>query len=96
MAFSRAGNFESEKRTRLEPTTIQAACLLKAWWQDAVLGFDSILSITLDTENEGSDMEPDDFGGAQRGGAQGTAIEVGLGAGRSKLGKRVEFVMYIH
>jgi hypothetical protein len=58
-AFSSAGNYQSEKRTRLQPATIQAACLLKAWWHDEVLGFDSLLFITLDPEDPEQDSELD-------------------------------------
>jgi hypothetical protein len=51
------GDYQSEKRTRLQPATIQAACLLKAWWHDEVLGFDSVLSITLDPDDSEQDSE---------------------------------------
>jgi hypothetical protein len=69
-AFSSAGNFQSEKRTRLEPATMQAACLLKAWWHDEVLGFDSILSIALDPEDS----------------EQGSELDSGLSAGEHREG----------
>ncbi|KAA8914373.1 hypothetical protein FN846DRAFT_1009380 [Sphaerosporella brunnea] len=50
--FSGAGNFQGANRPRLLPATIQAACLLKAWWRSDVLGFDSLLSVAIDTAQD--------------------------------------------
>jgi hypothetical protein len=51
-AFSAAGNFPGANRPSLLPATIQAASLLKAWWRSDALGFDSLLSITIDTDED--------------------------------------------
>jgi hypothetical protein len=51
-AFSAAGNFQGAIRLSLLPATIQAASLLKAWWQNDALGFDSLWSITIDTDED--------------------------------------------
>jgi hypothetical protein len=51
-AFSAAGNFQGANRPSLLPATIQAASLLKAWWRSDALEFDSLLSITIDTDED--------------------------------------------
>jgi hypothetical protein len=51
-ACSAAGNFHGANRPSLLPATIQATSLLKAWWRSDALGFDSLLSITSDTDED--------------------------------------------
>lgn len=45
--FSDAGTFDAEKRTRFLPETIQGGVFLWYWWNEAVLGFDSLISIKM-------------------------------------------------
>jgi hypothetical protein len=49
-AFSAAGNLPGANGPSLLPATIQAACRLKAWWRSYALRFDSLQSITIDTD----------------------------------------------
>jgi hypothetical protein len=58
--LSDAGNFDSEKRTCLLPATLQASVLLRSWWKHNVLGFDSVISISLAGDGSQTEVEDED------------------------------------